>query len=746
MLDQFLELYELNIQSSKKLDGYGSVNYKLTNIDQVNYLIKIYTDVALISEVEAEIAFIDLLKNNINLKFTSAIQNKNNESLTIIEGVGFCRIMNYVEGSLFTSSDISASSLNQLGQLVGKMHVVSNSFSNLAFEAKHITWDFKKINYLFDYLPYIQNPREKKIALYFLDMFSHQVSPVEHRLPRGVIHNDLNEQNLIFLNGQLEGVIDFGDAVYSPFIYDLGILLCYTCMLTDDHTRVIERILKGYAQYRNLTAIEIDTLYYIIGARLATSVLHSSKEKSQQTSTDYILSSEDNAWKLLKKWIGINPISISKIAQKIFEIHPEKYDEQEVMQKRLDYFPSALRLSYDIPIHMHSAIFQYMFDQEGNTYLDAYNNIPLVGHNHPRISRVISEQIRKLNTNTRYQYKMLSTYAEQLLDVAPIQFKKVVFLNSGSAATDLAIRISRLYTGHHDIAVIDQGYHGNTCAGIEISQYKFDGKGGSGRKEFVISLPLVHPYITGDNLIREVTQETRRKLDNHQNPIAGIMAEPISGCGGQIPLDMAYVLELESYCRTNNIPFIIDEVQTGFGRVGTHFWAHQQQGLKPDIMIVGKPIGNGHPLAAVLMTEEISMVLNNGMEFFSSFGGNPISCAVGSTVLNILKEEELQSKSLEVGNHFISNLTSIQSDFNNIGDIRGTGLFLGIDLCNPETKENDGALAKHIKEYLKSKYLLTATDGKDNNVLKIRPPLCFNKQNVDQYCDRLREALILYKK
>jgi len=382
-----------------------------------------------------------------------------------------------------------------------------------------------------------------------------------------------------------------------------------------------------------------------------------------------------------------------------------------------------------------------MYDTDGNTYLDAYNNIPIVGHSHPSISEQVSTQVRRLNTNTRYHYDQLTAYSTKLLNYFPDKLNKVYFVNSGSAASDLAIRLATTHTGRRDLLVLEDGYHGNTQLGIEISPYKHNKKGGAGPAEHIHHFPLPKIFnnpLSAEKITKAALQQIDQLIKNNTLP-AAFIAEPISGCGGQVPLPQNYLNEIFPKIKEAGGVCIVDEVQVGFGRLGSWFWGFEMLGVVPDIVILGKPMGNGHPMAAVVCTEEIANSFNNGMEFFSSFGGNPISCAIGTEVLNIIEREKLQVHAKEIGNYWKTELRKLQALFPIIGDVRGEGLFLGIEIVQndkPATK-----LAVKIKNKMKEAFILTGTDGKDNNVIKVKPPLCFNKDNVDHFCSTLHKVL-----
>jgi 4-aminobutyrate aminotransferase-like enzyme len=237
-------------------------------------------------------------------------------------------------------------------------------------------------------------------------------------------------------------------------------------------------------------------------------------------------------------------------------------------------------------------------------------------------------------------------------------------------------------------------------------------------------------------------QKAAVALHNSSRPVGAFLAEPVVGCGGQVPLPLGYLKDVYALIRKQGGVCISDEVQVGFGRLGEWFWGFERHDVVPDLVILGKPMGNGHPLGAVITTDAINASFENGMEFFSSFGGNPVSCAIGMAVLDVLEEEKLQEQALETGAHLKKLLTGIKKEYDWIGDVRGSGLFLGVEMVkDPVTKEPYTALSQYVKNELRDGGFLIGTDGPYDQVLKIKPPMCFDKDNARELADAMRHIL-----
>ncbi|MDC1266746.1 aminotransferase class III-fold pyridoxal phosphate-dependent enzyme, partial [Crocinitomicaceae bacterium] len=402
-----------------------------------------------------------------------------------------------------------------------------------------------------------------------------------------------------------------------------------------------------------------------------------------------------------------------------------------------------LSVSYDQPIAMDKSAFQYMYDVYGNAYLDAYNNIPHVGHSHPIVVEAGQKQMAQLNTNTRYLYDILPEYTEKLLSKFPPHLNKVFFVNSGSEANDLAIRMAKIHSGKDKILVMEHGYHGHTQIGIDISDYKFNHPKGQGQKSHIVKTAIPNAYngkYSGSEGGKRYAKEAIDQIHKTEEGIAAFICEPIVGCGGQIPLAAGYLAKVYDAIRSQGGICISDEVQTGFGRLGDVFWGFEQHQVQPDIVVIGKPMGNGHPMGAVITTESISNSFEQGVEFFSSFGGNPVSCAIGKAVLEVIESEKLQENALKCGQYYKSLFKELQSKHACIGDVRGSGLFLGIELIDELGKPNTN-LAQYIKNELRNNHILISTDGPSNNVIKTKPSLQFTNKNALQVVEEIDRVI-----
>jgi 4-aminobutyrate aminotransferase-like enzyme/Ser/Thr protein kinase RdoA (MazF antagonist) len=432
-------------------------------------------------------------------------------------------------------------------------------------------------------------------------------------------------------------------------------------------------------------------------------------------------------------------------------VQPERSSSAATrLAARRERLGSNLSLAYREPLTIVRGWRQYLFDDEGRRYLDAYNNVPHVGHSHPRVVSAGARQMAVLNTNTRYLHDLVNEYAARLAATLPSPLNVCYFLNSASEANELALRLARAFTGRRDMVVLEGAYHGHTTSLIDISPYKHAGPGGAGAPDWVHAVPVADDYRgafrrgdpgAGEGFARLV-EDCLTSLRERGRAPAGFVAETCPSVGGQIIFPPHYLEHVYRHVRAAGGLCIADEVQTGLGRMGTHFWAFEAQSVVPDIVVMGKPLGNGHPIGAVVTTGEIARAFDNGMEFFSTFGGNTVSCAVGLAVLDVLRDERLQEHALRVGAQMLAALGKLRERYPLVGDVRGSGLFLGVELVRDrETLDPAGSEASFVSNRMREHGILIGTDGPYHNVLKIRPPMPFDDVDAERLVGTLEGIL-----
>jgi 4-aminobutyrate aminotransferase-like enzyme/Ser/Thr protein kinase RdoA (MazF antagonist) len=437
--------------------------------------------------------------------------------------------------------------------------------------------------------------------------------------------------------------------------------------------------------------------------------------------------------------LGLEPAAASRM------------DVHDVVSLRERRFGRSQRAYYRRPMNLVRGRGVWLYDEDGLGYLDAINNVTHVGHAEPRVSAAAAAQMNKLNTNSRFVYEGIAAYAERLCATLPAPLEVAFLVCTGSEANDLALRIARQVTGRTDMLVIDGAYHGNTTAVTGISPNRYKGPGGAGAP------PTTHEVLRPDRYRGPFGYDDRdagphyaadvaatlARLSAEGRPPAGFIAESLMGTAGNIILPDGYLREAFAAVRAAGGLCISDEVQVGVGRLGGAFWGFEPQGVVPDIVTMGKPLGNGHPIAAVVTTREIADAFDTGMKYFNTFGGNPVSCAIGQQVLEIVQRDGLQARAAEIGEYFLDVLTRLKDRHELIGDVRGQGLYLGVELVRDRaSKEPAAAEALAISEAMKDRGVIAYPNGVHDNVLKIKPPMVFGREHVDLFAEALDAVLL----
>ena len=653
------------------------------------------------------------------------------------------RLLEFVEGNAWCKSvPVKKGQLADLGKTIAQIDTALSFIVHPDARRTH-QWDLARADQHRSGISLIDSPEKRQILEWVFHLYAAMVMPVLNLLPRSLIHGDINDDNVLVADGRIAGILDFGDCLENPTICDLAIALAYHTLDEDNPLEAAATIISAYHRVRPLTMDEIMVIFPLMCARLAASVIISGQRKKIDPHRGSWFVSEDRAWKKLALFSLTTParaaiILAGKTPLKPFE--DRGVCAADLLKTRKKCIAPSVAPSYDTPLKILRGKGQYLYDYHGRPFLDLYNNVCHVGHCHPRVVEAGQRQMACLNTNTRYLYDGLTDYAQRLCSTLPRELDTCFFVNSGSEANELALRIAKTYTRQKDILVVENAYHGNTSSMIDISPYKFMGKGGQGKPE-----PWVHVVPSADGYRgrfkgqqadtgRSYGNQVGQILESIPRPIAGFITESLLSCGGQVIPPRGYFETAFKHVRRHGGLCITDEVQVGFGRVGSHFWAFELQNVIPDIVVMGKSIGNGHPMSAVVTRKEIAQVFANGMEFFATFGGNPVSCAIGMAVLDVLREENLQEHAEKVGARMLKGLNTLKDKHDIIGDVRGLGLFIGIELVTDRTTLAPATRqASELVNQLKEKGILLGTDGPSNNVIKIKPPMVITKQDVDMF-------------
>ncbi len=419
---------------------------------------------------------------------------------------------------------------------------------------------------------------------------------------------------------------------------------------------------------------------------------------------------------------------------------------QKMLERRQRVMGKAYRLFYEQPVHIVSGEGVWLYDSDGKKYLDVYNNVPHVGHCHPHVVEAICKQAKKLNTHTRYLHDLVLEYADKLTDKFPVGLDIAMFACTGTEANELALRLARARTGASGMIVTDHAYHGTSWAIAQITScYETSEK----RGDNIVTIPAPDSYRglyaddakAADKYAGHLQTAIETLARNGHRPAAFIV-DTIFSNEGLPTVPPTYLAKAVDIVRKAGGLFVADEVQPGFGRMGTHFWGFDSHGVKPDIATMGKPMGNGYPISAVVTSADVIESFLQDSHYFNTFGGTPVACAAALAVLEIIKQQDLQAKALETGSYLLEGLKELATYQTMIGDIRGSGLFIGIDLVrDQESREPATAETHKAINLLRQHGVLIGSTGQYDNILKIRPPMVFSKENADTLLQKLELVL-----
>jgi 4-aminobutyrate aminotransferase-like enzyme/Ser/Thr protein kinase RdoA (MazF antagonist) len=691
------------------------------------------------------------------------------ENVVRISGKGdrshLVRLVTYIDGEpLGTVESRPPGLLTDLGRSLGRLDRALADFDHPALH-RIFYWDLARgLKVIRQYLALVDDPGTRDLVRHLTGDFERVTVPRLGSLRTGVIHNDPNDHNVIVRETgdgpRVAGLIDLGDAVHSYTVGELAIGIAYAILDQPDPLDVAAIVARGYHEENPLTPDEIASLYGLVCLRLCASVCIAAYQTRRRPDDPYLAISQRSIRRTLPK-LAARPFAlgeavfrdacglISSTERPAAEPSRGRKTDEVLSGRRRRLGPN-LSVQYETPVHVTRGWMQYLYDTDGHRFLDAYNNVPHVGHSHPRVVAAAARQMARLNTNTRYLYDILDAYAERLAATLPDPLEVCYFVNSATEANELALRMARVFTGGREMIVLGAAYHGHSTTLIDLSPYKHDGPGGEGAPSWVHPVPLPDlyrgPYRENDAAASEkyathVADRVSALRSEGRSP-AGFLAETCPSVGGQIFLPEAYLAAVYGCVRDAGGLCIADEVQTAYGRLGSCFYAFEEHGVVPDVVVLGKPIGNGHPIGAVVTTRAVADAFDNGMEFFSTFGGNTVSCEIGRTVLAVVQEEGLQEHARVVGGVLLDGLRELQDVHDAIGDVRGSGLFIGVELVRDRgTREPATRKARAVANRMRDAGVLIGTDGPDDNVLKIRPPMPFDENDAGTLLRALDDAM-----
>src|SRR5436190_1589389 len=566
----------------------------------------------------------------------------------------------------------------------------------------------------------IVDPSRRRLVENVLDRYEERVTPRWPMLRAQVVHGDLNLDNVLLDDqGRISGIADFGDIAFGAQVADfaVGVASLLRGRPADDVFRAGRIAIDGYQSRIPLEPLELDVLADLVAARLAAIVTISAwRVQRYPENAAYIQAWDDDSWQLLELF---DTTGYDEVGRE-FGAPRSPVPTGELARRRSEALGPALTdLTYRRPVHVVRGEGVWLFDADGNRLLDAYNNVPVVGHCHPRVTEAVVRQTRLLNTHARYLYEPLIELAERLVATMPpgSGLDTVMLVNSGSEANELAWRFALAATGGQAGIVTETAHHGVTTAIADLSPEEWP----AGYRPATVET-IVPPGTGGTDMQAALVQLQGRLA-------ATFIDGAFTSDGIRFPSAEEVAALVEETHAAGGL-FVADEVQAGHGRTGEHLWSFVRYGVTPDLVTLGKPMGNGYPVAAVITRREIADSLAATTRVFSTFGGNPVAAQAALAVLDVIEDGRLVENAARLGSRLASSLDALRAQAPSIAEVRGRGLLVGVELTTPEGKP-DPQLAERVVNELREEGILIGRTGRHDNVLKIRPPLVFADEHAD---------------
>jgi len=726
-------------------------NFRLTDASRAGWVLKVSNAVEDPLVVEMEVAAVEriaLIDPTLPVPVARAALDGSPIVIAEVGGAShLVRLLPLLPGRTAEPADLDAEAMAHLGEVVARIGRALRGFFHPA-AGRTIWWDQQHLPELARRVVVEEEPTRRALIDLVLTRFAANVVPAFPTLRAQLIHNDVTLDNLLLdERNRVSGIIDFGDMAHTALVLDVPATLQSLVRGRTDLFEVAEAFLAGYALVQPLEDVEAALLGDLLAGRMAQTILISAWRMPRHPDNDYIRGWAEPAWELLEQ---METIGFDEVARRLAVIArapiARRAPSDTLLARRHRVLGSALEsLSYRTPLHLVRGEGAWMEAAGGRRYLDAYNNVPVVGHAHPRVVDAIARQAATLNTNTRYLHEHVVELAERLVATMPDGLDTVLFVNSGSEANDLAWRLATTVTGADAGIATSWSYHGVTDAVADFSTSEWP-RGEQPVRVEAYPAPDTYrgryadasdPASVGR---AEISEAVARMAERSRRPAAIFVDSTFTSDGIFVP-EPAVVGEIVAAAHDAGALFIADEVQSGYGRTG-ELWGFTRWAVTPDIVTLGKPMGNGHPIAAVITRAEIVDRFGAQTTFFSTFGGNPVACAAALAVLDVLEDEHLVANAATVGESLRSLLRALAERHEAIGDVRGRGLMTGIELVHDRaTREPAGELAARVKDAMAERGVLIGTTGRHGNVLKIRPPLCITGDEARLIVTAIDEVL-----
>ncbi len=656
------------------------------------------------------------------------------------------RLFTFLPGQETATTALTNPAIWSFGQVTARLGRALRGFFHPAADYE-ILWDITRLAKLRPLLAHLSDGARKAQVERVLDRFETRIAPVLPGLRAQVIHADMSLSNVLFDDDlRISGIVDFGDMTHAPLVCDLAIAVADVLHGRDDAIDAAESLIGGYISVTPLEDEEAGLVADLVAARLATEIAVTAWRRGLYPgNVAYTAVSEPGARAFLD---SIEATGIDAVARRFREacrgLPYRRSATRGLLERRRQALPRS-PLFYQDPVHLVRGEGVWLFDPDDRRYLDCYNNVPVVGHSHPRVVRAVAEQQRLLATHSRYLHEAIIELAERLKATLPPALDAVLVVNSGSEANDLAWRIARAATGRAGAVVTAYAYHGLTEATHALSPEDWASKE---RPAHVATVPAPDGYRGAYRREEDGWAERyAARIDDAaralgERGLAAIYLDPAFTADGILAPPPAYLRAAARRVHALGGLLVADEVQAGHGRSGSHLWSFRASGIEPDMVVLGKPMGNGFPVAALVVRSQLLASVPEQTELFSTFGGNPVACAAALAVLDIIEDEGLVRNAAEVGSYLRQGLAALAERHALIGDVRGEGLLLGVELVEDrQTRAPAAGRARSVTEAMRERGILLGATGPAGNVLKIRPPLVFQREHADFLLRTLDDVL-----
>lgn len=651
-----------------------------------------------------------------------------------ITGRHATQLTRFIDGVAPAGASTPPGLRRNLGTLAARLSAALRGYDHPALH-RPFPWNLTQLPQLRPLLEFV-DPDRRGVLDDALGRFEAETVPRLGRLGSQAVHGDLHDDNLVvdpIDPEMIVGVFDFGDMSWAPRVIELAVAATYQCFGADP-AQAIAQVAAAFHTVTPLDDAEIDLLPDLVAGRCVQSLLMAARHvATHPENREYATADADQMWETLVRLGDADRAAVvgrvSRACGRGRDLAEASLDD--ALALRHNRLGPGLRLSYTDPVRLSRGSGVWLTDTDGNRLLDAYNNVPHVGHSHPEVVAAISAQLGRLTTNTRYLVDSVAAYADRLAGLLPDPLDTVMFVNSGSEANDLAYQIARAVTGRRGVITTEHAYHGTTFATISMSPEEFAPGQLEPWAERVPGQETLESDDPPERLGAELEAATARLAATGHEPAMAIF-DTVASSEGIYSAPAGYLRQARTWADASGALLVADEVQAGFGRIGSAIWGFASDGVIPDIVTLGKPMGNGYPMGAVVTTAAIAAEFADRWHFFSTFAGSPVAAAAGDAVLDVTESERLPQRADEVGSYLRARLADLKHPL--VRTVRGPGLFIGVEMP-------DGAVAQATVDGMRARGVLIGTTGPKRNVLKIRPPLVFAEHHADLLVARLAETL-----